>query len=187
MKKILFFVAGCLVLVACNNNSADTTAAKTDTAATTTAEAKTPPQSEFADAKYAAMGKQMLAELSSGDIDAWVNNFADSAKFRWSSGDSLTGKAAISDYWKNRRTKVIDSLSFMNDVWLPIKVNTPQQGPDRKGVWLIGWYMTHVKYKNGKKLVFWVHHDFHLNDADKIDESIQYIDRAPINAALGVK
>jgi len=47
--------------------------------------------------------------------------------------------------------------------------------------------MVNVKYKNGKKLSFWIHSDFHYNAEDKVDIYIQYIDRAPINAALGSK
>jgi hypothetical protein len=105
--------------------------------------------------------------------------------YRWSSGDSLAGKAAIAAYWKERRAKVIDSIQFSNDIWLPLKVNQPQKGPDIPGIWLLGWYQVNVKYKNGKKLQFWVHTDLHYNSSDKIDLAIQYIDRAPINKALG--
>jgi intergrase/recombinase len=69
---------------------------------------------------------------------------------------------------------------------LPLKVNKPQKGPDVAGVWLLGWYQVHVKYKNGKKLAFWVHTDNHYDANDKIDITVQYIDRAPINKALGM-
>jgi hypothetical protein len=44
-----------------------------------------------------------------------------------------------------------------------------------------------VKYKNGKKLAFWVHTDYHYDANNKIDRAVQYIDRAPINSALGVQ
>jgi hypothetical protein len=37
-----------------------------------------------------------------------------------------------------------------------------------------------AKYKTGKKLQFWVHADMHFDANDKIDQYIQYIDRAPI-------
>ena len=120
-------------------------------------------------------------------VDGWMSNYADNAKYRWSSGDSLSGKAEISKYWTDRRKNVIDSISFTNQVWLPIKVNTPQAGPDVPGVWLLSWYMVNAKYKNGKRLVFWVHTDHHYDANDKIDQTIQYIDRAPIVAALGHK
>ena len=33
----------------------------------------------------------------------------------------------------------------------------------------------------------WIHTDLHFNENDKIDRLIQYLDRAPINAALAKK
>jgi len=185
MKKITALVAGCCLLFACNNKPAESTAASTDSTASVAS--KPVPQSEFADPKYTDIGKKNLAQLSSGDIDGWMSSFADNAVYRWSSGDSLAGKAAIIAYWKDRRTKVIDSITFINDIWLPLKVNKPQKGPDAVGNWLLSWYMVNVKYKNGKKLMFWVHSDMHFDNNDKIDAFIQYIDRAPINKALGMK
>jgi hypothetical protein len=186
MRRILVFAAGCFVLLACNNNkpAESATPASTDTVAAA-AEKKPPPQSEIGDAKYVDMGKKNLDQLSSGDIDGWLNSFADNAVYRWSSGDSLSGKAAIGTYWKERRGKIIDSISYMNDIWLPLKVNKPQKGPDVAGNWLLGWYMVNVKYKNSKKLMFWVHADAHYDANDKIDIFVQYLDRAPINKALG--
>ncbi|MBS1915287.1 MAG: nuclear transport factor 2 family protein [Bacteroidetes bacterium] len=184
MKRIIVFVAGCCLLIACNNKPAATTTESTDSTASA---AKPTPPVEFSDTKYSDIGKKNLEQLSSGDIDGWVSSFTDNAVYRWSSGDSLAGKAAIASYWKDRRTKVIDSISFMNDIWLPIKVNKPQKGPDAPGNWLLSWYMVNVKYKNGKKLMFWVHTDMHFDNNDKIDVLIQYLDRAPINKALGMK
>src|SRR5215470_17564440 len=184
MKKTLIFFSGCMIMLACNNQQKTDAGTK---AAATTDSATTKPQSEFADAKYTEMGKQMLAQFEGGDVDAWSNNFADNAVYRWSSGDSLAGKKAIADYWKNRRGTVIDSIKFSNDIWLPLKVNTPQKGPDMPGVWLLSWYQVNVKYKNGQKLQFWVHNDFHYNENDKVDVAVQYLDRAPINAALAKK
>lgn len=183
MKKILFFAAGCCLFISCNNKPSDAmTAENKDTTAKASA---TPPQSEFADARYTDMGKQHLMKFSSGDINGWLDAFADDAIFYWSSGDSLAGKAAIVKYWTERRTKVIDSIHFSQDIWLPLKVNRPQQGPDIPGNWLLSWYLVDVKYANGKKLSFWVHTDQHYNSNDKIDRCIQYIDKAPIAKALG--
>jgi hypothetical protein len=184
MKKLLFFAAGCYLLTSCNNKPSEpaTTEAK-DTM--TAAKATTMPQSEFADARYSEMGKKQLAMFASGDINSWLDAFADSAIYYWSAGDSLAGKSAITKYWTDRRTKVIDSVRFSSDIWLPLKVNKPQQGPDLPGIWLLGWYKVNVKYKNGKRLEFWIHTDQHYNSNDKIDVLVQYIDRAPINKALG--
>ena len=180
MKKILIFAAGCILLLACNNEKKT----DSDTEKMSSADSSTKKQqAEFADAKYTDWGKNNLSAFEKGDIDTWMNSFADNAVYLWSAGDSLAGKKAIADYWKNRRMNVIDSIKFSNDIWIPIKVNTPQRGPDLPGVWLLSWYQVDAKYKTGKKLTFWTHTDFHYDNNDKIDRAIQYIDRAPINEA----
>jgi hypothetical protein len=185
MKHFVFVAVCCVLLAACNNEkTADATTA--GSSSTTTVDKDKKAQAEFADQKYAEWGKKMLDQMASGDMDGWMNGFADNAVYQWSSGDSLAGKAAIATYWKDRRTNVIESISFTNDIWLPIKVNTPQKGPDMPGNWLLSWYQVTVKYKAAAKpLTFWIHTDHHFDANDKIDRTIQYMDRAPINAALG--
>ena len=180
---MLLLATGCCFLFACNNKPADQASpAATDT---TAAKPAKPQPSEFADPRYAEIGKKNLSALSSGDVDGMLSAYAENARFNYSSGDSLVGKTAIARYWKDRRSKVIDSLTYENDIWLPIKINQSQKGPDRPGIWLLSWYQVHVKYKNGKKLTFWIHADNHFDSADKIDLTVEYIDRAPINKALG--
>jgi len=142
-----------------------------------------PQPAEFADPKYMEMGKTQLAALSAGDVDKWLSNFSDDAVYQWNGGDSLAGKAAISAYWKKRRGEVIDSISFSEEIWLPIKVNQPQS-VEQPGVWLLGWYRVSAKYKNGHKMSQFIHSDAHFNADGKIDRYIQYIDRSLINAAL---
>lgn len=183
MKKFLSLATGCCILLACNTQPAEPTTGAKDT--TSTVKPTEVPQSEFADARYTEIGKKGLAQLSSGDIAGWMDSYADNAVYHWSSGDSLSGKKAISDYWTNRRGKIIDSLEYSNDIWLPVKVNRSQRGPDVPGIWLLGWYQVNTRYKNGKRLQFWVHTDLHFDKNDKIDIVDQYIDRAPINKALG--
>ncbi len=146
-----------------------------------------PAQAEFADPKYVDMGKKGLSQLGSGDIDGWMSGYADNAVYSWSSGDSIVGKPAITAYWKDRRANVIDTIFFKKDIWLAIKVNKPQQGPDMPGVWLMSWYQTNAKYKNGKSISMWIHTDQHFDANNKIDRVVQYLDRAPINAALAAK
>ncbi|MEO8763126.1 MAG: nuclear transport factor 2 family protein [Ginsengibacter sp.] len=179
MKKVLFCAIACSVFVACSNPQP----ADEKSATPAIAETKSLP-TEIADAKYTDIGKRGLAALSAGDIDTWMNDYADNARYYWNSGDSLIGKAAISAYWKNRRTTVIDSLTYMSDIWLPVKVNEPQQKVHTKGVWLLGWFMVRAKYKTGKSMGQWMHVDYHFNADDKIDQAIQYMDRVPINAAM---
>lgn len=143
-----------------------------------------PPPVEIADTKYADIGKAGLAALSSGDIDKWMEQYADNATYRWNNGDSLIGKPAISAYWKKRRTEAIETIKFENQIWLPVKVNTPAIPQQFPGNWVLGWYMTTAKYKTGKSMTQWIHTDMHFDGSDKIDAVIQYLDRAPINEAM---
>ena len=142
-----------------------------------------PMQAEFADAKYTDMGKQMMEQFEAGNIDAYAQHLSDNVVYLWSAGDSLAGKQAVANYWKNRFANTIEKLDLSNDIWLPIKVNTPQRGPDMPGVWLISWHQVNAKYRNGKSINLWTHIDYHFDANDKVDRIIQYIDRAPINAA----
>lgn len=159
--------------------------AEEQTAAPAVTETKPAPV-EIADAKYVDIAKTVGAGLTSGDIDIMTSNFADNARYYWSAGDSLAGKQAIVDYWKERRGKVIETLTYTESVYLPVKMNEAQ-GAASAGTWLLAWNKVAVKYKNGKELSFWAHTDYHFNSNDKIDRAIQYIDRAPINAALAAK
>jgi hypothetical protein len=184
MKTLLFLVLGSSVLFACNSKPTELTEAPKDTAVVVK-DTKPMLGYELGNQKLVDVGKKCLEQLESGNVDGFGDAFADNAVFLWSSFDSLAGKKAILDYWKNRRTKVLDSLQHSDEVWLPMKVNTPQSRGDVPGDWLLSWYITNAKYKNGKRLIFLVHQLFHFNSDGKIDRSILYLDRGPINKALG--
>jgi ketosteroid isomerase-like protein len=139
---------------------------------------------EFADAKYSEIVKNGMAALSRGDVAAWLANFSDNAVYAWNTGDSLAGKAAISEYWTKRRGETVDSLTFANQIFLPVKVNKPQS-VEAPGVWVLAWYQTTAKYKpTGKSMTQWMHSDSHFDANGKIDRMILYSDRSLINAAL---
>lgn len=178
MKVILgTMLAGVLFFACAEKPSADLSNAQTpDTV-------MTPPPVEFADAKYIEIGKQGLANLSSGNIPGWMSSFSDNAVYVWNNGDSLVGKAAISEYWTQRRTETIQTLTFSNEVWLPIKVNQPQS-VEQAGIWLLSWHKTDATYNTGKSMTQWIHTDMHFDSNDKIDRVIQYLDRASIAAAM---
>ena len=142
---------------------------------------------EFADPKYTEIGRRHMTMFENGNIQGWADMFADNAVLVWSGGDSLVGKKAITDYWINRRDKVVDTIDISNDIWLPVKVNKSQQGEDLPGVWLLSWHQFTTKYRNGKTLSGWVHSDYHFNDKDKVDRWIQYLDRGPVEATGGSK
>lgn len=178
MKRFLLGMMSFLLFAACNNPKPDE-AAETTSATT---EATSQP-AEFADPKYSEIGKSGLASMSSGDIDAWSSNWADNIVWQWNNGDSIVGKAAVVNYWKDRRTNSIDSIIFTNQIWLPVKVNQTQAN-EQAGVWLLSWYSTNAKYKNGKRMIQSIHTVQHFDANDKIDRVIQYLDRVPINAAM---
>jgi ketosteroid isomerase-like protein len=182
MKRLLSLAFISSLFFACTNSKPADTAATTSDSAVAAAPAK-PQPTEFADSKYADIGKKGFDALSSGDIDAWMSTYADNAVYIWNNGDSIAGKAAITAYWKKRRTEVIDSIKFLYPIWLPIKVNEPQQPVQAPGVWLLSWHLTSAKYKTGKRMTQWMHTVMHFDANDKIDRVLQFLDRVPINAA----
>ena len=184
MKKAFFFSLCSIVLFSCADQK--TEAEKTETAVASTETAAAPQPAEFADPKYAEIGKSGIANLSSGNVDAWMATFAENAVWQFNNGDSLVGRAAITDYCKKRRTETIDSISFSNQIFLPLKVNQPQS-IEQPGVWVLCWYMTTAKYKTGKSMTQWIHTDLHFDASDKIDRVIMYLDRVPIAAAMSKK
>ncbi len=179
MKKLIFSFWAIVIFIACTNEkTADNDAASASSGTETKASAP----AEFADIKYSELGKKAISDLSAGNIEGWMSYFADNAVYSFNNGDSLSGKAAITEYWKKRRTDIIDSLIFSNEIFLPIKVNAPQS-IEAPGIWLLSWYQTYAKYKNGKSMTQWIHADMHFDGNDKIDQVIMYLDRASINAA----
>jgi hypothetical protein len=182
MKKLLGLLVCSALLFSCGNDpkTAESAEAKADTSSPTAGSK----DYEFADAKFVELGKKHMAYLVSGDIDGWMTEFADNAIYRWNNFDSLAGKTAIIDYWKKRRTDVIDSMSFSSDVWLPVKVNKPLTAGQLTGNYALCWYIVKAKYKTGKSMSQRVHTVFHFDANDKIDRITQYLDRVPINAAM---
>lgn len=181
MKKLLGLIACSALLFACNNSkTAENMEAKTDSGSPVTESG----DYELGDNKFVDIAKKGFRNLESGDIDSWMTGFADNAVYRWNNFDSLSGKAAIADYWKKRRTDVIDSMSLTGDIWLPIKVNKSQAPGHLTGNYALSWHQVYAKYKTGKSMTQRIHTVYHFDANDKIDRVSQYMDRAPINAAM---
>ncbi|MFI5133454.1 MAG: nuclear transport factor 2 family protein [Chitinophagales bacterium] len=177
MKRIFFIATGCMLLFACNNKKTE----EPKTTGTTVSEKK--PATEILDLSAADPITKSLAAFSKGDLDGMTADYDDNVRYTWSSGDSAIGKKAVKAFYAGR-WKLIDSISFSNDIKLPIQVNEsqqPQVAPP--GKWVLYWVMTNVKYKNGKRLTFWQHSVNHFNDAGKIDFVGLYLDRQPIMEA----
>lgn len=190
MKIALIGLVAAGLLAACNTRTAKGTTEeeKADTAATaaTSAASRLADGSvEFADDKYISMGRRQLVLFHNGNIDEWGKQFSNDAVYDFSWGDSIVGRQAIIDYWKDRRDNIIETIEFSNDIFLPIKINKPQRGPDRPGIWVLGWYQFEATYKTGQKAGGWIHTDVHYNNQGQVDRVVQYYDRTPIHKATG--
>lgn len=137
---------------------------------------------EFGSMHYTEICHDQLKELSAADMDKFLNVFAEDVIYRFNNGDSIVGKAAVEQYWRDRRANVIDKIEFTNVIWLPLEVNDTTQGV-RQGVWVLGWYKTNSTYKTGKSVSQFIHTMYHFNSNEKVDEVIQYFDRLPIMEA----
>ena len=65
--------------------------------------------------------KQSFAAFAKGDVDGMTANFDDNIRYTWSGGDSRIGKQAVKDYYASR-VKIIQSISFSNEIVLPVQV-----------------------------------------------------------------
>lgn len=177
MKKLFLSVLCIVLLTGCKKETTTVESAPAAPAASADGPIT------IGDNKYTEIGKKAMADLSKGDMDAWLAAYADNTKYYWNNGDSLVGKPALSKYWRDRRANVLESLEFKNNIWLPVNVNT-SQATERTGPWLLAWYKVTAKYKGGGTMTQWMHTDYHFDANGKIDEVDHYIDRAPIIAAM---
>ena len=182
MKKFSGLLICLTLLFACNTDPK--TEEKTEAVASPASSDAAPRDYALGDEKYTALAKKSSAGLASGDIDALMADFADNAVYHFNNYDSIVGKPAITDYWKKRRTDVIDSMSYTSPIWLPMKVINPLTAGQQTGNYALGWQVLNAKYKTGKSIKERIHTVYHFNDNDKIDRVSSYLDRAPINAAL---
>src|ERR1043165_4922347 len=101
MKNLALILASCTLLLACSQPKPEPAAPEPK-----------PQLFEVGDSKYTDIAKQTLYSLRDGNMDAYITNFSDNAKFNWNYLDSIQGKQTIYDYWKKRRDNVIDTLIF---------------------------------------------------------------------------
>jgi hypothetical protein len=186
MRKIFLGLIMSALFASCDSEKKDEPAKPGD-AATVASATETKPASELLDPSAAESVKQSMESFAKGDVDAMSAGFDDNIRYTWSSGDSLVGKQAVADYYKGR-WKLIDSISISEPILLPIQVNESQSKYAPAGKWVLYWAMFNVKYKNGKKIAFWLHNVNHFNDAGKVDYVGQYMDRHQVmEATKGMK
>lgn len=183
MKKIFLWMIVSACFLACNNEKKEEAKpAASDAATPATAASDKKPAVELLDTSAADIIKKSMAAFEKLDVAGLTDMYTDDAHFYFSGGDSLIGKQAIQQYYTGR-VKLIETIKFSEQIYLPIMANESPNGTTSAGKWLLIWSRTDVKYKNGKALNFWVHTAYHVNDAGKIDHTAQYIDRLPIQQA----
>ena len=179
MKNFLFGVFISVFFISCNEKAEEKTASDTSTGTTETKK----PATEVLDLSEADGVKAGSAAFLKGDIDGMTAGFDDNIRYFFSGGDSLIGKQKVKDYYTGR-WKLIDSVTYSETILLPIKINESQSPQYATlGKWVLTWNFAHVKYKNGKWIHFWIHTDYHYDDAGKVNTVVQYIDRHPIMEA----
>lgn len=138
---------------------------------------------EMGDSAKAALCKASYAALIAGDVDGFTASMSDNAVFSWNAGDSIVGKAAIIEYWKDRRANVINQLGIKDDVWLPLKVNSvPNQ---RSGEYVMMWATLASSYQfGGKTMARKLHQVYHFNNDGKIDYVGHYLDQHDMAEAV---
>jgi len=181
MKKFFLGVIISAFLLSCNSEKKDDTT-KADNTTTAVSASDKKAASELLDISAGESVKQSFEAFAKGDVEGMVANFDDNIRYIWSGGDSLRGKKAVQDYYKGR-WNLIDSLSITEPILLPVQVNESQSKYAPVGKWVLYWAMVDVKYKNGKKINFWMHNVNHFNDAGKVDFVGQYLDRYPVMEA----
>lgn len=141
------------------------------------------PPIEIADPKYIERSKAVLTALCQGDMDEFIKPYADNAHYRWNYGDSLVSRQAILDYWKKRRTSVIDTITFKNETWLAIKANTPPKHIV-PGVYVLSWADFTITYTNGSSVDMNIHTVFGYDGKEDLVSTLQYLDRSLIDSEL---
>ena len=163
MKKIIILLI-CGVLGACN-------------------QVKEVPPIELVDPKYVGFSKDILTALCEGNIEKFIAPYTENAIYRWNYGDSLVGRQAIIDYWKARRSEVIDTITFKNESWLAIRANKPPAHL-KPGVYVLSWADFTITYTNGSTIDMNIHTVFGYDTNDKVAITVQYLDRSLIENAL---
>lgn len=144
---------------------------------------KEEPPVDIADPRYIRLSQEVLTALCKGDMENFIKPYTENATYRWNYGDSLMGRQAILDYWKERRSSVIDTITFKNEVWLAIKANDVPKYIE-PGVYALGWADFTVTYTNGSSIVMNIHTVYRYDSHDKIVSTLQYLDRSLIANAL---
>ena len=169
MQKLVVLLVVVAVLNSCNQPKTETAAA--------------PAPVELGDSTKADLAKASYMALIAGDVDGFAASMSDDAVFCWNSSDSLVGKTAILEYWKDRRENVIDTLEIRNDVWMPLRINKFPNANSGEYVMMWAWLTSTYQF-GGKPMVQRFYQVYRFNSEGKINHITHYIDRYAISESL---
>jgi ketosteroid isomerase-like protein len=169
MQKLVLLIAVVALLSTCSQPKSETSSVSAPV--------------EMGDSTKTSLCKASYTALIAGDVDAFAASMSDDVVFRWNAGDSIAGKAAVIEYWKDRRENVIDQLAIKNDIWLPLKVNTLSNLTP--GEYVLMWAdLTSTYQFGGTTMNQRIHRVHRFNKEGKIDYITHYIDRYDVANAL---
>lgn len=174
MRNVVFLFILCCLFAACDQPKPEAASAPAK-----------PQPIEIGDAAKSQLCKDGIMALAAGDVDSFASSMADNVVYAWNYGDSIAGKAAIVEYWKDRHANVIEKMEVSKVALLSLKVNESKVVPP--GDYVFMWASVTASYKGGKSMTQWVHNAYSFDSSGKINRITQFIDRASIMAAMPAK
>jgi hypothetical protein len=165
-------VALCVIVAGCSPPA--------DTPATTPN-----PHYEIGATEYSDLAVKSLSAWTQLDFDAWAVTMSDDAEFYFPDGDaetrtSLTGKAAVLDWWRNwKMTSGIQSMTYRDHVDIPViaKETLPYTG--LRGPLVISYFSNELVY-SAATVKIRMNVAIHFNSEKLIDRFYTYYDRTGI-------
>lgn len=151
------------------------------------------PMLEVASQEYADLTQKTLDLLSEFDLETWKDYLADDIIWYWPDGNSETrhrinGKEELIAWWKNWKETTNGELSFTNNTFLPLKVNTPSNYYKLVGTGVLAYTDLTISIQD-KSTSVRQHMVFMFDEDKKINHALLYYDRTGIieltNVVLG--
>ena len=142
------------------------------------------PMLEAASQEYADLAQKTLDLLSEFDLETWKEYLADDVEWYWPDGNSETrnsikGKEELITWWKNWKETTGGLMSFTNNTFLPIKVNTASNYYKLVGTGVLAYTDATISLQD-KSTSVRMHMVFMFDENKKISHALLYYDRTGI-------
>ncbi|MET6990832.1 nuclear transport factor 2 family protein [Sediminicola arcticus] len=142
------------------------------------------PMLEAASQEYADLAQKTLELLSEFDLETWKEYLADDVEWYWPDGNSETrntikGKEELITWWKNWKETTGGQISFTNNTFLPIKINTASNYYKLVGTGVLAYTDLTISLQD-KSTSVRQHIVFMFDENKKISHALLYYDRTGI-------